>query len=312
MVSLLWLNLLAPVLSAAAKSKSHSNWQKRNKATVQKIYDLTVYPANAKIIAEGSSAVPAGLFNTNATGRVTPVGQFVGFEDSIEYFFGLAPLPSGVPPNGAITNATLVEFTSGCPEVAASTVYLTTSTINADNSTGAFISRCVMSLEVTWYVSCVSTQIAFWHFDADGAVLKYDAWIPSLDLFSSASHGGPGFDPYSPAAMNSTIDGVCGLQAKTCVGNNTVYNGVADCVQTLTAKNFGRLDEAWGDNVACRSIHALLTKLRPEVHCPHVGPTGGGKCIDVAYNDVYFNDQFLFNEPLGSPFNCKDEDDEDY
>ncbi|KAJ6553032.1 hypothetical protein B0H19DRAFT_1263453 [Mycena capillaripes] len=85
--------------------------------------------------------------------------------------------------------------------------------------------------------------------------------------------------------MNQTIQAVCGQQAQTCVGNNTVYSSVGDYMQTPTAKPFGRLDEAWGDNVVCRTIHVLLTKFRPEVHCAHVGPAGGGKCIDVDYND---------------------------
>ncbi|KAJ7114940.1 hypothetical protein C8R44DRAFT_795084 [Mycena epipterygia] len=284
MLSPLRLAILAPVLLSAA---SEPRWHKRNRETIQKIYDLTIFPANAKIIAEGAPAVPAGLFNANATGRVTPVGEFFGFQDSFEYFFGLAPLPTGIPPNGAFTNATLVEFVSGCPEVAASTVYLTTSTINADNSTGPFLTAL--------------KQVAFWHFDDEGAVLKYDAWIPSLDRYYSTAHG---LDLYSSTGMSGAIQQICGLQAKTCVGNNTVYDSAADCIQTLTAKPFGRLDEAWGDNVACRTIHVLLTKIRPQVHCAHVGPTGGGKCIDVEYNDVYFNDQALFGSPLGTPFNC--------
>ncbi|KAJ6570578.1 hypothetical protein DFH09DRAFT_1153830, partial [Mycena vulgaris] len=286
MLSLLPVTILA---SAVLSSASQPFWYKRNFETIQKIYNLTVFPANADIIAKGAPAVPAGLFNENATGRVTPVGEFFGFQDSFEYFFGLAPLPSGAPPNGAISNAKLVEFTSGCPEIAASTVYLSVSTINPDNSTGPFISAL--------------KQIAFWRFDAEGAVLNYDAWIPDLDLFSPLSRG---YDQYTLAGMNTTIQGICALQATTCVGNNTVYNGVSDCVQTLSAKQYGREDEAWGDNVVCRGIHVLLTKIRPEVHCPHVGPTGGGKCIDVAYNDVYFNDEFLFNAPLGTTFTCDD------
>jgi hypothetical protein len=101
---------------------------------------VTVYPKNAAIIFGGEAAVPKGLFNTNATGRVSPTGEFIGFQESIEYFWGLAPLPSGVPPNGVISNATLTEFSSGCAQVAASTVYLTVSTLNADNSTGPYIS----------------------------------------------------------------------------------------------------------------------------------------------------------------------------
>ncbi|KAJ7184890.1 hypothetical protein C8R46DRAFT_984001 [Mycena filopes] len=264
---------------------SEQHWYKRNKQTIQKIYDLTTFPANARIIAGGASAVPPGLFNANATGRITPVGEFFGFDDSIEYFFGLAPLPSGVPPNGVFTKATLVEFISGCPHVAASTVYFTVRTINPDNSVGAFVTRL--------------KQTAFWYFDKHGAVLRYDAWVPSLDRFVPAFHG---YDIYNPARMNTTIEQVCGLQAQTCVGDNTVYASMADCVQTLSGKPFGRMDEAWGDNVVCRTIHVLLTKFRPAVHCPHVGPTGGGKCVDVAYNDVFFNDEVLFGREVS--FKC--------
>ncbi|KAK6984047.1 secreted protein [Favolaschia claudopus] len=281
MLTVLSLSVAAHFLLCSA---AQPDWYNRNFNTVQSIYNLTVFPANAKIISEGAPAVP---FNENATGRVTPVGEFFGFQDSFEYFFGLAPLPQGSPPNGAFTNATIVEFLSGCPEVAASTVYLSASTINPDNSTGPFITAL--------------KQIAFWRFDDEGTVLKYDAWIPNLDAFTPIMHG---FDQYTLQGMNRTIQGVCGLQNQTCVGNNTVYDGVEDCVQTLAGKPFGRLDEAWGDNVVCRMIHVLLTKLRPEVHCAHVGPTGGKKCIDVEYNDVFFNDEFVFGDPLGSTFTC--------
>ncbi|KAJ7290163.1 hypothetical protein C8J57DRAFT_1114131, partial [Mycena rebaudengoi] len=143
--------------------------------------------------------------------------------------------------------------------------------------------------------------VKYWHFDDYGAVLKYDAWIPGLDRFAVFSRG---FDPYSPAGANTTIHQICDAQAVTCTGDNTQYSSTEECASVLQKKPLGRLDEAWGDNVECRSIHVILTKIRPEVHCPHVGPTGGGKCIDVEYNDVFFNDQFLFREPLGQPFNC--------
>jgi hypothetical protein len=60
------------------------------------IYNLTIYPDQLPILEQGAAAgVPPGLFNENATGRVDPVGKFTGFEDSIEYFFALAPVPQG-------------------------------------------------------------------------------------------------------------------------------------------------------------------------------------------------------------------------
>ncbi|KAJ7304863.1 hypothetical protein DFH08DRAFT_976462 [Mycena albidolilacea] len=179
---------------------------------------VTVFPVNAKIIAEGAPAVPPGLFNANTTGHVTPVGEFFGFQDSFEYFFGLVPLPSGSPSNGAISKATLAEYPS--------TVYLTLSTINLDNLTGPFIT--------------ILKEIAFWCFDDSGIVLYYDAWIPNLDLFSPLIHG---FDIYTLDRMNQIIQGICGLETQTCVGPNTVYDGVDDCVRTLAAKPFGRFDQ---------------------------------------------------------------------
>lgn len=111
-------------------SKPHlPDYAQRNLDTVRKIYNLTVYPNNVPIVTQGASAVPAGLFDSEATGRVSPIGNFSGFDDSIEYFFALAPTPQA--DNGvAIYKADVVEFTSGCPEVASSVVYLRTGTVD--------------------------------------------------------------------------------------------------------------------------------------------------------------------------------------
>lgn len=101
------------------------DYAKRNLDTIRKIYNLTVYPNNVPIVNRGVEAVPPGLFNQDATGRVSPVGNFTGFADSIEYFFALAPTPQ--LSNGiGFYAAEVVEFTSGCAEVAASLVYLRT------------------------------------------------------------------------------------------------------------------------------------------------------------------------------------------
>jgi hypothetical protein len=104
----------------------------RNLATVRSIYNLTIWPNQLPIFAGGAAGVPRGLFNANASGRVDPVGNFTGFEDSIEYFFALAPTPdAGV--RSVITKAEIVEFSSSCPEVAASVVYLSTGKLDPTN-----------------------------------------------------------------------------------------------------------------------------------------------------------------------------------
>lgn len=130
----LWIILgIAVALNEPSNTRTSTTgstwWNKRNLATIQKIYNLTVCPHNIPILQHGASAVPTGLFNQQATGRVSPIGNFSGFDDSIEYFFALAPAPNK-DPGPAIYDAEIVAFTSGCANVAASLVYLRTDTVD--------------------------------------------------------------------------------------------------------------------------------------------------------------------------------------
>ena len=114
----LWVNSVTAV-----------NFQTRNYNTIKAIYNTTIYPNNQEFIKHGVSAIPKGLFNDKASGRISPIGNFSGLEDSVEYFFGLTPPPQA-PLFGTWTEAKLVSFTSGCPEVAASVVYGKTTGVN--------------------------------------------------------------------------------------------------------------------------------------------------------------------------------------
>jgi hypothetical protein len=117
------------------KHHEQRNWEQRNFDTVKKIYDLTIYPNQLPILQQGAAGVPPGLFNEEATGRVDPVGNFSGFDDSIEYFFALAPVPSTNAASTAISSIQITEFSSACPDVAASVVYLFCNVVDqsADN-----------------------------------------------------------------------------------------------------------------------------------------------------------------------------------
>lgn len=105
--------------------------EQRNFNTISSIYNLTVYPNQLPIFEVGAAGIPSGLFNQNVVGRVDPVGEFVGFQDSIEYFFALSPLPQANAASAAITGYQITEFTSGCAEVAASVVYLFSSVVKS-------------------------------------------------------------------------------------------------------------------------------------------------------------------------------------
>ena len=124
------LSLIFYVILTQSYAIAYEDFVSRNLRTIQTIYNLTVYPDFLPIIVNGSTAVPSGLFNQNATGRITPLGNFTGFEDSVEYFFALPPIPQS-PYGNAFYQADVVEFTSGCPEVAASVVYLKTGLVDS-------------------------------------------------------------------------------------------------------------------------------------------------------------------------------------
>ena len=115
---------------AATTYYNHSkSFQQRNLDTITSIYNRNLYPANLEFALNGSASVPPGLFNANATGRITPLGNFTGFKDSTEYFFALSPIPQ--PPNYVgFSKIQIVSFQSACPEVAASVVYITASILN--------------------------------------------------------------------------------------------------------------------------------------------------------------------------------------
>ena len=134
-VSLVPCFILACLISSTRSLYSGMNhYEQRNFRALSKIYNLTVYPNQLPILQHGAAGVPPGLFNQNATGRIDPIGNFTGFQDSIEYFFALAPVPQTNPSSQAFSGIQLTEFSSACPDVAASVVFFFTSVVNPNSS----------------------------------------------------------------------------------------------------------------------------------------------------------------------------------
>ncbi|KAJ0125253.1 hypothetical protein J7T55_006598 [Diaporthe amygdali] len=287
LISLLWLLPAAMGLTPYQLPRDAADFHQRNFDTISKIYNLSTYPNNQAFLKDGAAAVPSGLFSKDVIGRVTPLGNFSGIDDTVEYFFALTPDPS--PPSYATwTNDTITHFVSECPEVAATVVYGRTMGVNA-------------SVPST-YQKQVSTikQIAFWRFDDTGAVLKYDAWLPTLQQWWNTTHDVAHY-PIDEVLVRQQL---CQTTQVQCTGADKQWDSVDQCVATLSQKPMGNFDNLWGDNIWCRALHVRLTPIRPDVHCAHVGPNGGGKCVNIAYNDAYFDDEALFGEPPGDTFVC--------
>ncbi|CZT23325.1 uncharacterized protein RCC_09037 [Ramularia collo-cygni] len=267
---------------------SENTWSARNLKTIETIYDLTVYPKNVPVITGGDASVPPNLFSSNATGRFSPVGEFVGFSEAWESFFAFAPAPrngSGL----AIYKADVVNFVSACPEVASSVVYLRTGIVSESGELDRSAPTSTLS------------QIVFWRFDDQGAVEKYQAWSPNVQAWTQASTG---IDYSNMTIQQMAPQGLCPQIQSICTGSAQQFSSVEDCSTQLSSKPFGSFDEAWGDNLACRTVYLTLAASRPEKHCPSVGSTGGGKCVAIDYSIDYYDDAHLFNAPEGSVFTC--------
>lgn len=194
-----------------------------------------------------------GLFNAKALGRISPVGNFTNFNQSVEYFFGLSGTQSA-PSYQYFDKAELVSFSSDCPEVASSTVWFSTSVKPPGKA--------------PTYVSSLK-QVAFWRFDESGAVLYYDAYIPNLKAFTNTIGGLPRTDSVLPVmSQQQEIQYLlCPSIQSACTGPNQQYTDVADCVSVLNTKDYGDFGEAWGDYIVCRTIHVALALIDPVVSC---------------------------------------------
>jgi hypothetical protein len=201
----------------------------RNFNTIQRIYNLTIYPNNLPIVQKGSSAVPPGLFADNVVGRVSPVGNFTGFADSIEYFFGLAPVPTAVPTGIGFYAADLSHFSSECPGVAASVVQLRTAKL--DPTSGQVLSGSVRT---------PLKQVGFWKFNKKGEVTAYEAWIPNLQLWTEYANGVSFSNPLIQTAVPLQL---CPTIQERCTGKNQQFRNTATCILGLERKPFGTFDE---------------------------------------------------------------------
>ncbi|KAI5478205.1 hypothetical protein MNV49_005372 [Pseudohyphozyma bogoriensis] len=99
---------------------------------------------------------------------------------------------------------------------------------------------------------------------------------------------------YVPGKSNDTAlvaqraaTDVCAVAMEHCVGANVQYSSNEECMTFLTKEiPFGNPWEGGLNTGWCRYIHKNMVPSRPDVHCDHVGPSGGDMCIDRDYVDI--------------------------
>lgn len=126
------------------------------------------------------------------------------------------------------------------------------------------------------------------------AVFKYFDWLFSYLLTTAATalH-------MSEAELTTTVTkklaaSICETAMTYCNGTNTQYNSTQSCMTFLTQETrLGQPYELGRNTLLCRMVHQNMVPYRPSVHCPHIGPSGGGYCDDnPGYNGTVAQNYF--------------------
>ncbi|KAI5198617.1 hypothetical protein E4T39_06668 [Aureobasidium subglaciale] len=106
----------------------------------------------------------------------------------------------------------------------------------------------------------------------------------------------------TPLLHAKLANSICGTAMTFCNGTNLQYESQAACEDYLGKQT--RFGEGWEwgmDTVACRMIHQNMVPLRPDVHCEHIGPSGGGMCVDDRTYVGNLEEDYFVNTPFLAP-----------
>ncbi|KAJ5768914.1 hypothetical protein N7520_003473 [Penicillium odoratum] len=267
-------------------------------------WDAFLYPANqlqiqgneSTIFASDVSSRPheSSFFNLHKSdpileqvqGRVDITRTFDGDELNREYIFGLFANASAISLVGIPVSYNITQFAANDNIVSATTVV----TFNA-----------------TTFGVVIPVTIDTWiKFNKDGKIVQYDAvfrWFDYLVdylLDATATKYNTTYDGAVSIVTKVLAADICKTHDTYCTGDNQQYpvNGTS-CYDFLTEKiRFGKSYELGRNTLLCREVHDHMVQYRPDVHCMHIGPTGGGYCVDDrSYQQTvlqrYFNESWI-------------------
>jgi hypothetical protein len=249
--------------------------------------DNYMYPAN---IAQ-AQAINSSFLSPSIIGRVDVTSTLYGQELNTEYLFGLFTQLAqsgndsfsllGVPTSYQISHFVGKKNVAACTVI----IHFNFTAINT-----------VLPIEIdTWTI-----------FNAQRQVQQYDITFRWFEYFLETLLGllQPLVGTTSPSqtiqfVQQKLAKSICGLHNQYCNGTNTQYDSYDSCMEFLTQKiRFGQAWEMGRDTLLCRMVHQNMLVYRPDVHCPHIGPSGGNMCVD---SDTYVG-RVLQNDFIGGSF----------
>lgn len=143
-------------------------------------------------------------------------------------------------------------------------------------------------------------------WDNDGKIVQYDAVFRYFEYLVDFLIGSVA-TKINATSPDQAVGYVSNLLAKTicsthdqyCTGSNQQYTDSLTCYDYLTKDiRFGKSYELGRNTLLCREVHEHMVQYRPDIHCAHIGPSGGGYCVDdMTYTQTvlqnYFNDSWI-------------------
>jgi hypothetical protein len=227
-------------------------FQEKNKQTVKSIAtDLTPSKIHASMANLYDNKLP-DYMTKNIQGRVEQLGDYSGARGLAEYFY------SSIYASGM--NITQLNY-----------VYLI-----AEGNQVHFRLDLVFTIPNMITSPTNLTQTGWYRFNSAGKVESMYISILQFGLLMD-----------NASTHMQRVEQICGVALTFCHGNNTQYNSFEECAKFLATLPEGTYYRANSNSVVCRQFHSYLATSDPATHCPHIGPTGGMKCIDFSYSSYY-------------------------
>ncbi|GAA5986668.1 hypothetical protein JCM11641_001357 [Rhodosporidiobolus odoratus] len=261
-------------------------------AALQRFQDEWVNPAET--VERGWSE----SLSDDCVGRVDLTTTFQGQELNTEYLFGLFQNVRSDPNTTHITGYPVAQEIQSLL-VEPPLVYFS---VILDLAFDTINQRIPVQLDV----------ITAWNDDLK--IISYDAsfrrWPQSFEYISTqiapqiAQELGESYDAVSTnkSALfaRKAAKELCATARDHCVGSNKQYDSYDECYHFLTEERpWGNALDGGLDTTWCRYVHGNMVQFRPDIHCAHIGPSGGDMCIDRDYLEV--TKAFPFSQTFVAP-----------
>ncbi|KAF2186537.1 hypothetical protein K469DRAFT_663487 [Zopfia rhizophila CBS 207.26] len=244
----------------------------------KEFYEKFRYPNNVK----EAESINSTVFSEDVQGRVSDTRTFSGRELNTEYIFGLfIPNTNSTSIIGQPLDYEIIQFTAN-QNIASATTRVQFVFPSFGNKT----LPVAIDTWITWNEAREITQydVTFRWF---GFLL--DTLVKSLDSDATKAR---------EKAAQAIAGSICDAHESHCKGGNQQYESRDECMEYLTKNTrLGQSFELGMDTLMCRSVHEIMIKFRPDVHCSHVGKDGGGMCDDKYSYVEKVEEDFFRNSP---------------